>query len=124
MTPAAFVPVAFAVLACVAIAAIGLRFLLSPTAATRDFGVQPGDTRALTAIKGVRDITSGVVPMVVWAVAGVPALGWALIAASLTPWADMGIVLARHGKRAAAFSIHGLTAALLVAAGVALIAWG
>ena len=76
----------FAVLACVAIATIGVRFLASPTAATRDYGVPPDDTRALMAIKGVRDITSGVVPMVVWAVAGVPALGWALIAASITPW--------------------------------------
>jgi hypothetical protein len=106
MTPAAIV---IAVLACIAIAAIGLRFLVAPTAATRDFGVRPGDARALTAIKGVRDITSGVVPMVVWAVAGAPALGWALIAASITPWADTGIVLARQGRRTAAFGIHGLT---------------
>lgn len=121
MTPVA---VTFAVLACVAIAAIGLRFLLRPGTATRDFGVRPDDTRALTAIKGVRDITSGVVPMVVWVVAGVPALGWALIAASITPWADMGIVLARDGRRAAAFGIHGLTAALLVVAGAVLVASG
>jgi hypothetical protein len=85
---------------------------------------RPDDARALTAIKGVRDITSGVVPMVVWAVAGVPALGWALIAASITPWADMGIVLARDGRRTAAFGIHGLTAALLVVAGAALVASG
>ena len=121
MTPVA---IAFAVLACVSIAAIGLRFLVTPTAATRDFGVRPNDARALTAIKGVRDITSGLVPMVVWAVAGVPALGWALIAASITPWADMGIVLARDGRRTAAFGIHGLTAALLVAAGGVLVASG
>jgi uncharacterized protein DUF4267 len=121
MTPVAL---AFAVLACIAIAAIGVRFLVGPTAATRDFGVQPGDARALTAIKGVRDITSGVVPLVVWAVAGVPALGWALIAASITPWADMGIVLTSGGKRSAAFGIHALTAVLLIAAGVVLVTAG
>jgi hypothetical protein len=121
MTPAAIV---FAVVACVAIAGIGVRFLVRPTVATRDFGVRPDDVRALAAIKGVRDITSGVVPMVVWAVAGVPALGWALIAASITPWADMGIVLARHGRRTAAFGIHGLTATLLVVAGAVLVASG
>ena len=63
MTTAALV---FAVVACVAIAAIGIRFLVVPTAATRDFGVRPDDARALTAIKGVRDVTSGVVPLVVW----------------------------------------------------------
>ena len=62
--------------------------------------------------------------MLVWAVAGVPALGWVLMAASITPWADMGIVLARRGKRTAAFGIHGLTAALLVVAGAALVASG
>jgi hypothetical protein len=121
MTTAAIV---VAVLACVTIAAIGFRFLVVPTAATRDFGVRPNDARALTAIKGVRDITSGVVPMVVWAVAGVPALGWALIAASITPWADMGMVLARDGRRTTAFGIHGLTAALLVVTGAALVASG
>ena len=47
MTAAA---IAFAVLVCVAIAAIGVRFLVRPTAATRDFGVRPDDARALTAI--------------------------------------------------------------------------
>jgi hypothetical protein len=119
MTTAAIV---FAVVACVAIAAVGIRFLVVPTAATRDFGVRPDDARALTAIKGVRDITSGVVPLVVWAVGGVPALGWVLIAASITPWADMGIVLACGGRRSAAFGIHGLTAALLVAVGALLVA--
>src|SRR3954453_16825907 len=102
----------FAVLACVAFAAIGLRFLVAPAPATRDFGVRPDDARALTAIKGVRDITSGVVPLVVWAGAGIPALGWVLIAASITPWTDMGIVLARGGRRSAAFGIHGLTVAM------------
>ena len=121
MTPVAIV---FAVLVSVAIAVIGLRFLVVPDAATRAFGVRPDDARALTAIKGVRDITSGVVPMVVWAVAGVPALGWALIAASITPWGDMGIVLARGGSRTAAFGIHALTAALLVVAGAVLVVSG
>jgi hypothetical protein len=36
----------------------------------------------------------------------------------------MGIVLARHGRRTAAFGIHGLTAALLVVAGAVLVASG
>jgi hypothetical protein len=109
-----------ALLGCVAIIAIGARFLLTPRRATLDFGVAADNLRALTEIKGVRDITSGVVPLVVWAAAGRAALGWALIAAALTPTADAVIVLRNGGKLATALGIHGLTAVVLVAAGLVL----
>lgn len=109
-----------AVLACVAIIVIGVRFLLVPQRATLDFGVGSADLRALTAIKGVRDITSGVVLLVVWAAAGTAVLGWALVAAALTPIADAVIVLTRGGKRGTAFGVHGATAAVLIAAGLVL----
>jgi hypothetical protein len=109
-----------AIAACVAIVAIGIRFLLAPRQATLAFGVAADDARALTAIKGVRDITSGAVPLVVWAAAGSTTLGWALIAAALTPTADALIVLSSGGKRSVALGIHGLTAAVLVAAGLVL----
>ena len=109
-----------AVLACVAIVVIGVRFLLVPQRATLDFGARPDDLRALTAIKGVRDITSGVVLLVVWAAGGTTVLGWALVAAALTPIADAVIVLTRGGKRATALGVHGATAAVLIAAGLVL----
>ncbi|MCA2211403.1 DUF4267 domain-containing protein [Jidongwangia harbinensis] len=106
--------------ACVAIMVIGGRFLLTPRRATRDFGVAADDLRALTQIKGVRDIASGLVLIVVWAAAGRTALGWALIAAAWTPTADAVIVVANGGKPATALGIHGITAVLLVAAGLVL----
>ena len=109
-----------AIVACAAAIAIGVRFLLAPRQATLAFGVAAGNLRALTEIKGVRDITSGAVPLVVWAAAGRTALGWALIAAALTPTADAMIVLTNGGKLPAALGIHGLTAGLLVAAGLVL----
>ncbi|MBB3674755.1 DUF4267 domain-containing protein [Modestobacter versicolor] len=109
-----------AVLACAGIIALGVRFLLRPRQATAGFGVAPGSTRALTAIKGVRDITSGTVLLVVWAAAGQTALGWGLVAAALTPAADAVIVLTNGGRPATAFGVHGVTAALLVAAGLVL----
>ena len=109
-----------AVLGCLAIAVLGGRFLRTPRRATIDFGVAADDVRALTAIKGVRDITSGVVPLVVWAAAGAAPFGWALVAAALTPAGDAVIVLARGGKRSTALGIHGLTAAVLVAVGLVL----
>ena len=55
-----------------------------------------------------------------WAAAGRAPLGWALIAAALTPTADALIVLTNRGRLAVALGIHGLTAGLLVAAGLVL----
>jgi hypothetical protein len=109
-----------AFIACAAIIALGARFLLQPRQATLAFGVAADNIRALTAIKGVRDITSGVVLLVVWAAAGRTALGWALIAAALTPTGDAVIVVTNGGKLATALGIHGVTAVLLVAAGLVL----
>jgi len=107
-------------IACAGIVAVGTRFLLAPKVAMAGYGIAPDRPRALTEIKGVRDIASGVVLLVVWAAAGHTALGWAMVAAALTPTADAVIVLANGGKPATAFGIHGVTAALLIAAGLVL----
>ena len=109
-----------AIIACAAIIALGIRFLLAPRQATLAYGVAADNLRALTEIKGVRDITSGVVPLVVWAAAGRTTLGWVLVAAALTPTADALIVRTNGGKLATALGIHGLTAGLLIAAGLVL----
>jgi hypothetical protein len=109
-----------ALLASVVIIAIGARFLLAPRPAMLGYGVAPDNLRALTEIKGVRDITSGVVMFVVWAAAGRTALGWALLAVTITPVADAIIVLTNGGKLSTALGIHGITAALLLAAGLVL----
>jgi len=109
-----------ALVACVAIILLGTRFLVTPQRATLDFGVAADSLRALTAIKGVRDITSGVVLLAVWAAGGRETLGWALLAAALTPVGDALIVRTNGGKLATALGVHGVTAALLVAAGLVL----
>jgi hypothetical protein len=107
-------------IACVAIIGLGVRFILRPRQATLDFGIAADSLRGLTEIKGVRDITSGVVPLVVWASAVTSPLGWVLVAAALTPTADALIVLTNGGKRSKAFGVHGVTAGVLVAAGLVL----
>lgn len=109
-----------ATLAAVAIIGLGARFILSPRRAMLDYGVAPDNVRALTEIKGIRDITSGAVVLTVWAGAGTHALGWALTAAALTALGDAVIVRANGGKLATALGIHGVTAVLLVAAGLVL----
>jgi len=107
-------------IACVAIIVLGIRFLVRPRQATLDFGIAADGVRGLTEIKGARDITSGVVPLVVWASAGSTPLGWVLVAAAITPTADALIVLTNGGKLSKALGVHGLTAGLLVSAGLVL----
>ena len=109
-----------ALLASVAIIAIGVRFLLAPRTAMLGYGLSPDNLRGLTEIKGVRDIASGAIMFVVWAAAGRTALGWAIIAVTITPIADAFIVRTNGGKLATALGIHGTTAVLLLAAGLIL----
>jgi hypothetical protein len=108
------------IVACAAIIVLGIRFVLQPRQATLDFGIAPDSFRGLTEIKGARDITSGVVPLVAWASSDSTTLGWVLIAAAITPTADALIVLTNGGKLSKALGVHGLTAGLLVAAGLVL----
>src|SRR3954468_16735274 len=107
-------------LASVAIIGLGARFIVQPRQATLDFGIAADDVRGFTEIKGARDIASGVVLLVGWASAGPAALGWVLVAAAITPSADALIVLTNGGKLGKALGVHGLTATLLVAAGLVL----
>jgi hypothetical protein len=109
-----------ALLGCAFILFIGGRFLLAPRVAMAGYGVPEDSLRALTSIKGVRDITSGVVPLVALAAGGVHVFGWAMLAAAITPIADAVIVRTNGGTLRQALSIHAATAALLVAVGLIL----
>ncbi|HEY0933972.1 MAG TPA: DUF4267 domain-containing protein [Trebonia sp.] len=111
---------AVALLGCAFIVFIGGRFLLAPRVAMAGFGVPEDRLRALTSIKGVRDITSGVVPLVVLAAAGHHAFGWVLLAAAITPIGDAVIVRTNGGTLAHALSVHAATALVLIAAGLIL----
>ncbi|MBO1756141.1 DUF4267 domain-containing protein [Allobranchiibius sp. CTAmp26] len=109
-----------AVVGCIFILFIGARFLMAPRVAMAGFGVPQDSVRALTSIKGVRDITSGVVPLVVLTAAGHHAFGWALVAAALTPIGDAVIVITNGGTLRHAVSVHAVTALVLVIAGLVL----
>ena len=120
MTSATLAALAVAVAGCLFILFIGARFLLAPTVAMAGFGVPPDSLRALTSIKGVRDITSSIVPLVVLAAAGSHAFGWALLAASITPVGDAVIVMRNGGSVRQALSVHAATAVVLILAGLLL----
>jgi hypothetical protein len=109
-----------AILGCLFILFVGGRFLIAPEIATAGFGVPEDRRRAFTSIKGVRDITSGVVPLVVLLVAGPQVFGYALLAAAITPIGDAVIVVTNGGTLRQALSVHGATALVLVVAGLIL----
>ncbi|MGH7911841.1 MAG: DUF4267 domain-containing protein [Candidatus Dormibacteraceae bacterium] len=98
---------------------IGGRFLLQPRAAARAFGIPDSELTAhnpFWAVKGVRDL--GVALLIGVLVLGGSAhlLAWGLLLGALIPIGDCLIVLRSGGTRLAAVGIHGLTAAVLLAA--------
>jgi len=108
----------------VAILFIGARFLLAPQTAAAGFGVpvEPaGAPFPWLYTKGMRDIASGIFIAILLLNRAPHPLGAFLVAASLIPVGDAVIVLRNGGTRAAAFGIHGATAAVLLIAGVALL---
>lgn len=114
----------------VSIILVGVRFLLVPQAAAAGFGVpaEPPGAHIPAAIpypwlyaKGVRDIASGIFIWVLLANRAPHLLGAFMAAASIIPVGDAVIVLRSGGTRAAAFGIHGATAAVALAASAALL---
>jgi hypothetical protein len=114
-------------LIAVAIVFIGLRFLWDPAAASGGFGIanSPSPSTGFTAwlaVKGTRDIVSGLFVFLLMAEGSPRLLGEFLLVASLIAFGDAATVLRSGGKRAAAFGIHGLTALVIVAVGATVIA--
>jgi Domain of unknown function (DUF4267) len=107
----------------VGIIAIGARFLLQPGESAAGFGMAPPPaTDPYLAVKGVRDIGTGLVLLALLATRQSRAVGWAMLALSVIPIGDALIVLANDGSPVAAYGIHGGTAAVaLAAAGVLLL---
>jgi Domain of unknown function (DUF4267) len=106
----------------VGIILIGTRFLLDPAASAAGFGVPapPADDPFL-AVKGVRDIGSGLILLTLLALRQPRVVGWATLAASFMAFGDALIVLAYGGPAYVAYGVHGATAVVAVAAAVVLI---
>lgn len=98
---------------------IGARFIVTPRVAAAGYGVPLDlDRRSVGAylnVKGVRDIASGLIVVVLMIAGAAHLLGWVLLAATIIPLADAAIVLANGGSKAIAWGVHGLTAAVMVA---------
>ena len=114
-----------AALIAVAVTAIGCFYLASPERMVGSFGLRPpaldADTRAWLRLKGIRDVGCGLVVLMLMLAGDRRSLGIALLAFAIIPLGDMSIVLGSNGAKSKAFSIHGLTCAVMLVVGLLLI---
>ncbi|TDD43646.1 DUF4267 domain-containing protein [Nonomuraea terrae] len=109
---------ALAVLLNLFIIFIGARFLLVPRPSAAGYGVpaKPDGDAAYLAIKGVRDLTFGLLGLALLVFAGLRAEAWFMLVVALVPLADTLIVLRHGGTKATAFGIHFATAVVVLLA--------
>ena len=105
-------------LIAVGIIFIGARFIVAPRTAAAGFGIAAvfadGHADPYLPVKGVRDIASGLIAVVLLATGLPHVLGWFEVAASTIPLGDALIVRSRNGPKAIVYGVHGATAALLL----------
>jgi len=119
------IPLILAALVALGIIVIGCFYLVSPERISGTFGLKPpasdADTRAWLRLKGTRDIVAGLVVLAMMLTGGNRLVGVALLVEAVIPLGDMSIVLGSGGRKATAFSVHGVTCAVMVVVGLLLI---
>ena len=116
------IPLILAALIAVGIIVIGCFYLASPERMTGSFGLKPpasdADTRAWLRLKGIRDVASGLVVLAMMLTAGSRLVGIALLVEAIIPLGDMSIILGSGGSKSKAFSVHGVTCAVMLVVGL------
>ena len=119
------IPLILAALIAVGIIVIGCFYLVSPERISGSFGLKPpasdADTRAWLRLKGIRDLASGLVVLAMMLAADSRSLGIVLLVFAIIPLGDMSNILVSGGRKATAFSVHGVTCAVMLVAGLLLI---
>jgi Domain of unknown function (DUF4267) len=114
-----------AALPAVGIIIIGCLYLVSPARISGTFGLKPpasdADTRAWLRLKGIRDVAAGLVVLTMMLIADSRLVGVALLVEAIIPFGDMSIILGSGGSKSTAFSVHGVTCAVMLVAGLLLI---
>jgi len=114
-----------AALMAVSIMVIGCFYLVSPERISGTFGLKPpasdADTRAWLRPKGIRDVVAGLVVLTMMLAADTRSVGIALLVEAIIPLGDMSIILGSGGSKSRAFSIHGVTCAVMLAVALLLI---
>jgi hypothetical protein len=118
-------PLSLAVLVSVGIIVIGYFYLASPQRILGGFGLKPpapdADTRAWLRLKGIRDVASGLAVLTLMLTTDSRTVGIVLLVFAIIPFSDMSNILLSGGRKATAFSVHGVTCAVMLFAGILLI---
>ncbi|NDZ96557.1 DUF4267 domain-containing protein [Streptomyces sp. SID6673] len=104
------------------IVAIGAAYLAKNEKNAAGFGLPvlpASDARGWWQVKGIRDVTSGLL-VIVFTFAARDQLALLVLVLALIPLGDMWIVLSNEGDRKAALGIHGATALAMIVAAVLL----
>jgi hypothetical protein len=121
------VPFTLAVLIAVGIMVIGCFYLASPQRVLGSFGLKPpasdADTLAWLRLKGIRDVVAGLAVLTLMRTTDSRTVGIVLLVFAIIPFGDMSNILASGGRKATAFSVHGVTCAVMLAVGLLLIHW-
>ena len=72
-------------------------------------------------LKGIRDVASGLVLLTMMLTADSRLVGIVLLVFAIIPFGDMSNILGSGGRKATAFSVHGVTCAVMLVAGLLLI---
>ena len=119
------IPFGLAVLVAVGIIVIGSFYLVSPARVSGSFGLKPpasdADTRAWLRLKGIRDVAAGLAVLTLMLTTDSRTVGIVLLVFAIIPFGDMCNILVSGGRKATAFSVHGLTCAVMLFAGILLI---
>jgi len=120
------IPFSLAVLVSVGIIVIGGFYVLSPERVTGSFGLKPpaadAVTRAWLRLKGIRDVAAGLAVLTLMVTTNSRTVGIVVLVFATIPFGDMSNILLSGGRRATALSVHGVTCAVMLFAGLLLIA--
>jgi hypothetical protein len=118
-------PLILAALLAVGIIVIGCFYLAAPERVLGSFGLKPpapdADTRAWLRLKGIRDLASGLVVLTMMLAGDSRSVGLVLLVLAIIPFGDMSNILGSGGSKSTAFSVHGVTCAVMLVVGLLLI---
>ncbi len=118
-------PLSLAALVALAILIIGCFYIAAPKRIQASLGLRPpaldADTLAWLRLKGIRDVACGLAVVVLMLTTDARTTGILLLVLAVIPFGDMSNVLLSRGRKVTAFSVHGLTCAVMLFAGLLLI---
>jgi Domain of unknown function (DUF4267) len=118
-------PLTLAALVAAAIIVIGCFYAASPERIMGSFGLKPpapdADTLAWLRLKGIRDVASGLTVFTLMLTTDSRTVGILLLVFAIIPFGDMSNILVSGGRKVTAFSVHGVTCAVMLLSGLLLI---